>query len=117
MTVSHQLDVDERTKLIVDSEEQSIPNESGTDFVNLKGVFRGSNENVTEINDVYLGQLQVDDAGRLIFVPGSGHAKSVADPNNSQPEIVSEFDSSDWIDTACDGWVGVKVTATGGFEK
>ena len=113
MTVPHQLDVDKRDKLIVDPGEKSIS--GGTDFVNLKGIFQGSNENVTDINDVYLGQLQVDDADRLIFVPGSGHAKSVADPNNSQPEIVSDYDSVDWIDTACDGWVKVKV-AVGNFN-
>ncbi|KAM6493633.1 hypothetical protein JOM56_009994 [Amanita muscaria] len=106
--VQPDLDLDKREKLIVDPKQQPISQDS-TDFVNLKGTFQGSNKQVTDINDVYLGQLQVDQAGRLIFVPGTGNAKSVADPNNFQPEIVSEFDSADWIDTACDGWVRVEV--------
>lgn len=106
--VQPDLDLDKREKLIVDPKQQPI-SQDGTDFVNLKGTFQGSNKQVTDINDVYLGQLQVDQAGRLIFVPGTGDAKCVTDPNNFQPEIVSEFDSADWIDTACDGWVNVEV--------
>ncbi|KIL59196.1 hypothetical protein M378DRAFT_1016847 [Amanita muscaria Koide BX008] len=109
--VYHQVHWDDldKSELNVDPKQQPI-SQASTDFVNLKGIFQGSNKQVTpDINDVYLGQLQVDQAGRLIFVPGTGNAKCVADPNNFQPEIVSEFDSADWIDTACDGWVKVEV--------
>ncbi|KXN92835.1 L-lysine 6-oxidase [Leucoagaricus sp. SymC.cos] len=107
--VQANLELDKRTNLIVDPKEKKFPPESGSsNFVNLQGEFWGSRAVKT---DVYLGQLQADNAGRLIFVPGTGHAKSVLDPNNTQPEIISEFDSTDWIDTACDGWVKVEVTA------
>ena len=37
---------------------------------------------------------------------------SVTDANDPLPETLSEFDNADWVDTACDGWVKVKVTVS-----
>ncbi|KAJ3568662.1 hypothetical protein NP233_g5564 [Leucocoprinus birnbaumii] len=62
--------------------------------------------------------IQVDDdgadkVGRLIFIPGDGHSENVKDPNHAQPEILSKYDGSDWIDNSCDGWVKVEVQVPG----
>jgi len=59
--------------------------------------------------DIELAQLQIDDAGRLVFVPGKGGARSVESPGRPHPQMTSEFDNADWIDEICDGSVSVVV--------
>jgi len=59
--------------------------------------------------NVDLAQLQIDDAGRLIFIPGKGDGRSIASPSKPHPPVISEFDSADWIDEICDGLVNVEV--------
>jgi hypothetical protein len=59
--------------------------------------------------EIELAQLQIDNAGRLVFVPGKGEARSVANSSKPYPPITSEFDSIDWIDEICDGSVSVEV--------
>jgi len=72
-------------------------------FVPLNnGTFQGSR--------VELAQLQRDTRGRLVFVPGKGEARSIANPAKPQPPITSAMDSSNWIDEICDGQVRVVVT-------
>ncbi|KAJ3568660.1 hypothetical protein NP233_g5566 [Leucocoprinus birnbaumii] len=117
--VQPDIDLDDRTKLIIEAGGK-ISSTSDVDFVNLGGTFQAEGP---EPRDVYLGQLQVDDGeqedektGRLIFVPGTGHAECVTDPLHSQPEIVSEFDSNNWFDSACDGLVKVEVQGPGGLR-
>jgi len=63
--------------------------------------------------DVELAQLQIDDAGRLVFIPGKGDGHSVASPGKPHPPVISEFDSADWIDEICDRLVNVKVKKDG----
>src|ERR1700678_989413 len=98
---------DLRNLLIVDPGEQPIS--SPTTHVNLEGSFTGSKSTPTTVS---LGQLQVDNAGRLVFIGGAGYSQSVAEGGKPQPEIISEFDSVDWVDDVCDGWVGVEVSYT-----
>ena len=62
---------------------------------------------------IELAQLQIDDVGRLVFIPGKGGARSVASPSKPHPEMTSEFDNADWIDEICDGSVSVIVKKDG----
>ena len=103
-----QVPLDDRSKVIVDCEEQSIVLNKGPQTVNLSGKFYGSKSSYIQ---VYLGQLQVDDVGRMVFLGGRGYSHCVADAGKPQPEVISEFDSTDWVDDTCDGWVTVNVTA------
>ena len=77
--------------------------------VPLNGKFQGSAVNPIDVN---LGELRTDNNGRLVFLGGSGHAYSVQNDYllGNQPSIISEFDSVDWYDTVCDGWVSVSVS-------
>jgi hypothetical protein len=97
---------DDRTNLIVDAGVQEIT--LGFQPVKLTGQFYGSQEQATE---VCLGEIRTDELGRLIFIGGAGYSRCVANPKKPhfQPDVISEFDSIDWIDDTCDGWVDVKV--------
>jgi len=98
--------------LQVDGERKIISNGRGSDRpappVNLTGDFYGSQTNLTK---VHLGQLRTDDKGRLIFIGGAGYSRCVRKHGTPhfQPDITSEFDSIDWVDDTCDGWVHVVV--------
>jgi hypothetical protein len=101
-----QIDLEKRSKLIV-AATKNFP--SGSDkFVLLEGTFQGSRSDNDSVK-IELAQLQIDDAGRLVFVPGKGGARSIASPGKPHPEMTSEFDNADWIDEICDGSVSVKV--------
>jgi hypothetical protein len=111
-------DFDDRTWLIVDPGEKSIESNPGENpCVQLDGHFygsRGKPDSPAEAKDrtVNLGELRTDAEGRLIFVAGAGHSRCVSVPNNYnfQPDIISDFDSIDWVDDICDGWVTVTAT-------
>ena len=107
--IPHQVNLDERSKLIVKAKGQ-IPTASAPEFVLLQGEFQGSQSTAVKIE---LAQLQIDDAGRLVFVPGKGEARSVANPSKPQPPVISDFNSADWIDDICDGSVSVTVKKDG----
>lgn len=77
--------------------------------VHLTGKFYGSQSNATEI---YLGEAKTDEGGRLVVLAGRGYSRSVADANQPYPLIMNDFDSPDWIDDTCDGWVDVEVIHT-----
>ncbi|KAI0027075.1 hypothetical protein K488DRAFT_81233 [Vararia minispora EC-137] len=103
--------LEKRTRLIIDPGEKSIFRDKSADEsqpVQLDGRFKGSRDTDVLVN---LGQLLTDEQGRLVFLGGSGHSDSVRlRANTSQkPEIISEFDSVDWYDDVCDGWVDVTV--------
>ena len=102
-----QVPLDERSKLIVDPEIKEIKSGS-LESVELSGVFYGSKPDPTP---VYLGELLVDSAGRLVYLGGRGYSQSIAEAGKPQPEVISEFDSVDWVDDASDGWVSVTVEA------
>jgi hypothetical protein len=106
--------------LIVDSGIQKIPKTQPKTQrktqpqtpVKLKGSFQGSQ---LTAQDVHLGEIRTDEQGRLIFIGGAGYSRSVAkqDTPHFQPDIISEFDSIDWVDDTCDGWVNVEVGIAG----
>ena len=82
------------------------------------GKFQGSRKTSAEAVDVDLGDAKTDDAGRLIFVGGSGWAECVTENTGykpdaeypQQPDIMSEFDNVDWIDSSCDGRISVSFS-------
>ncbi|KAG0698475.1 hypothetical protein DFH29DRAFT_941178 [Suillus ampliporus] len=97
---------EKRSDLIVDSQVQKISDPLSS--VELKGSFKGSRPVAV---DVHLGEIRTDEQGHLIFIGGAGYSRSVAnhDKPHFQPDIISEFDSIDWVDDTCDGWVDVEV--------
>ena len=103
-----QLPPDERTRLIVDSQVQTI---SGTNAspVELAGEFYGSKDTPTA---VYLGEARTDEEGRLVVLGGRGLSFSIAQEGIKYPLILTDFDSPDWIDDTGDGWVSVTATHT-----
>ncbi len=65
--------------------------------------------------EVYLGELQTDDAGRLLFRPGHGVSGSpgntpIYDPDNNPNPFIN---ADGWYDDACDGPVTAEVTIEG----
>ncbi|KAF9504784.1 hypothetical protein BS47DRAFT_1401028 [Hydnum rufescens UP504] len=112
--VDPNLELGQRSKLIVDPGEKTIVLGQGPQNVDLIGDFYGSKSSPTK---VYLGELQVDEAGRLVYLGGQGYSQCVADTGKPQPELVSDFDSTDWVDDTSDGWVSVKVTKANSFSK
>ncbi|EED80245.1 predicted protein [Postia placenta Mad-698-R] len=101
--------------LIVDPGQLSITvgptSEMKNSWVPIVGAFYGSQATPTSVS---LGQISTDDKGRLIFVAGAGYSRCVSDPKQPhfQPDIISEFDSIDWVDDVCDGWIDVAITYT-----
>jgi hypothetical protein len=100
--------------LIVDSQVQKVSYPGSP--VKLKGSFQGSRSSAGESVDVHLGEIRVDDQGCLIFIGGAGYSRSVgkADTPHFQPDIISGFNSIDWVDDTCDGWIDaeVKISST-----
>ena len=84
----------------------------------MTGKFQGSRDSPAKAVDVDLGDAKTDDAGRLIFVGGSGWSQCITEspgfkPDAEypvQPEVISEFDGVDWFDSACDGKISVQIS-------
>ncbi|PVF96132.1 hypothetical protein CPB86DRAFT_522864 [Serendipita vermifera] len=105
-----------RKRLIIDPGKKTIhrgPNDPPEKHVKIIGEFRGSKDEPTP---VYLGELRTDVEGRLVFLGGNGRSRSLNlddhlgdDIPKDQPDVISEFDSVDWCDDVCDGWVDVSV--------
>ncbi|GJE98564.1 LodA-like domain-containing protein [Phanerochaete sordida] len=96
-----------RRHLIVDPGARTFG--PGSPPMELSGTFDGSDS--SRKVRVVLGELRSDLLGRLVFLGGSGRARSVRVEASAlqQPAIISELDSIDWIDDICDGWVSVHV--------
>jgi hypothetical protein len=105
-----QLDPEKRDRLIITPGPQKVKKGVQPEVVKLVGKFHGTNPKPV---DVYLGELRTDEAGRLVFVPGNGLSRSVVDPNDPYPLIMTDFDSSDWVDDTCDGTITAMVSKTG----
>ncbi|KDQ52189.1 hypothetical protein JAAARDRAFT_703348 [Jaapia argillacea MUCL 33604] len=107
-----------RDRLIVDPGVKTIIADPRRDVlqivptVKLTGDFYGSRDTPTEVN---LGELRTDERGCLVFIAGAGYSRCISNPDQPhyQPDIVSEFDSIDWVDDVCDGWVDATVTFSG----
>uniref|UniRef100_A0A8H8CET3 Iminophenyl-pyruvate dimer synthase domain-containing protein n=1 Tax=Psilocybe cubensis TaxID=181762 RepID=A0A8H8CET3_PSICU len=107
-SVQAKLPPDQRDKLIVDSGIQSVSG-CNAKSVPLAGKFYGSK---TEPTDVYLGEARTDEQGRLVVLAGRGLSKSIAKEDDPYPYIMTDFDSPDWIDDTCDGWITATITST-----
>ncbi|HVK67999.1 MAG TPA: LodA/GoxA family CTQ-dependent oxidase, partial [Polyangium sp.] len=65
-------------------------------------------------NDVYLGEICTDTAGRLVFLPGRGVAASPENKPIYDPKDEDTFINADgWYDDICDGPVTAEVTIDG----
>ena len=100
-----QLPPEKRDRLIVTSGVQKVKGANARP-VPLSGRFFGSKSQPT---DVYLGDVRTDNEGRLVFLAGRGFSRSIADKDSPFPLIMTDFDSPDWIDDTCDGWIQVEV--------
>ena len=74
--------------------------------VPLAGDFYGSKDHPTNI---YLGDARTDEEGRLIVLAGHGKSRSIEKEDDPYPYLMTDFDSSDWIDDTSDGWISVTV--------
>jgi hypothetical protein len=104
LTSFPQLEPDQRTELIVDSGVQKLSGVSASPVL-LQGRFKR--------HEVYLGEAHTDAVGRLVVLAGRGLSRSIADPENPYPLILTDFDSPDWIDDTSDGWIDVKAEIGG----
>ena len=85
------------------------------------GSFQGSRKSPLDAVDVDMGDANTDDCGRLIFVGGSGWSECVTEDTGynpdkeypNQPDITSEFDNVDWVDSTCDGRISVSFSKSG----
>ncbi|KDQ58316.1 hypothetical protein JAAARDRAFT_46828 [Jaapia argillacea MUCL 33604] len=108
--------LDDRDRLIVDPGVQTIIADPRLGQlhppVKLTGDFFGSRDTATKVS---LGEIRTDERGRLVFIGGAGYSRCISHPDKPhyQPDIVSEFDSIDWVDNVCDGWVDATVTFSG----
>ncbi|SBS32797.1 L-lysine 6-oxidase [Marinomonas spartinae] len=97
-----------REELIIAPEPINISGDcqSGAEYCFDKGKFKGEN--------VYLGELQTDDKGRLLFLGGHGISQS---PSGLPPYDASNGDSfnnaTDWFDDMSDGPVNANVCING----
>ncbi|WP_444944165.1 LodA/GoxA family CTQ-dependent oxidase [Microbulbifer sp. ZKSA006] len=97
-----------RSSLIIDPGERKITgtSQSGTAYRFASGKFKEQ--------FVYLGELQTDDQGRLLFLGGHGVSAS---PSGAPPYIPAEPDSfnnaADWYDDMSDGPVNASVAING----
>lgn len=96
----------DRDKLIIDGKEKSISgsNTQGPDY-HFRGKFRETG--------VYLGELQTDADGHLLFVGGKGKSKSPSNAPIMPPGPNGFINADDWYDDTSDGPVTAKVTIEG----
>ncbi|MEM7184649.1 MAG: LodA/GoxA family CTQ-dependent oxidase [Spirochaetota bacterium] len=100
--------LEDRSTLVIDPGARSIAGKatSGTAYRFDSGSFKGEK--------VYLGELQTDEEGRLLFL--GGHGKSVS-LSGQPPFIASDPDSfnnaPDWYDDISDGPVHAEVSISG----
>ena len=100
-----QLPPEKRDKLIITGGVETLSGANAHPVV-LAGQFYGSKPEPTE---VYLGEARTDDKGHLVVLAGHGLSRSIADKDKPFPLIMTDFDSPDWIDDTCDGWISVEV--------
>ena len=83
---------------------------AGASATDLVGKFKGS---APAPVDVYLGTLDTDPSGRLLFIPGHGNSRCILDPADPHPLLLTDFDNPNWVDDTCDGTVKVTVKPLG----
>jgi len=99
-----------RKGLVIDGGERSISGKctSGVDYAFNDGKFVGWDENI------YLGELQTDEQGRLIVLGGHGVSKSPSGQPPVDPAKPNTFNNAiDWFDDIADGPVDATVSIDG----
>ena len=110
--------VADRSKLAITPGERSITgaNKTGADAVKFdNGVFEiVRRESTTTVTDIYLGELQTDDAGRLLVLSGHGISRSPLDKPPFDPDDAGSFNNAnDWYDDIADGPVHAQLSIAG----
>jgi L-Lysine epsilon oxidase N-terminal/L-lysine epsilon oxidase C-terminal domain len=83
------------------------PSRSGDEYVFGNGTFKA-------VSDIYLGDLQTDEQGRLIVLGGRGISKSPAGAPPFDPANPDTFNNADdWYDDVSDGPVTAKMSLGG----
>ncbi len=96
---------EDRRSLSIDAKVQTIRGKSQP-TVKCEGQFK----NVT----VQLAELQTDESGRLIVIPGHGVSQSPSDNKVFDTDIEDPFaNADDWYDDICDGPVDAIVSIAG----
>lgn len=100
--------VDDRTQLVIDPGARTI---SGRSTRNNKGSSRFSFDSGKFFDKpVYLGELQTDDAGRLLVLGGRG----TSEPRSSEFNYIRQYANNDnWHDDVSDGPVTATVKIDG----
>lgn len=97
----------DRQTLVIDGGRISIQGKGrrGSEYA-FQGEFLGTK--------VYLGELQTDKAGRLLFLPGHGVSGSPGNTPIYDPDKPHAFINADgWYDDVCDGPVTAEVSIEG----
>lgn len=75
--------------------------------VYLDGEFKGSTEVTHRIR---LGEARTDDEAHLVVLAGYGDSRCLLKAEDPYPLIMDDFNSPDWVDDTCDGWITVSAT-------
>lgn len=62
---------------------------------------------------LYIGEARTDAQGRLVVLPGPGHAYSWPGPGGQQRELVDFYDNPGWYDDIADGSVDATIRIGG----
>ncbi|WCN13679.1 hypothetical protein GV054_12035 [Marinomonas mediterranea] len=104
----------DREQLVIAPAPVTISGQStkGNDY-QFNGTFNSDVKNATDVN-VYLGELQTDEQGRLLFLGGHGLSDSPSGKPPYDPENGDSFNNAaDWYDDMSDGPVDASVIIDG----
>ncbi len=94
------IDVADRSTLLIDGGAQSVSGQSIEEWPTFKGKFQGE--------EVYLGEMRTDEAGRLIMLGGYGKSRNI------NGDIAITFANNEgWYDDTSDGPVTAEVHYNG----
>ncbi|MGB1242383.1 MAG: LodA/GoxA family CTQ-dependent oxidase [Chitinophagales bacterium] len=96
-----------RKKLVIDGGETYITGtDTSGDAYKMVGKF--------DETSVYIGELQTDEAGRLLVLPGMGKSGSPSNQPPYDPNVSHSFSNArDWYDDVADGPVRATVNVAG----
>jgi catalase len=94
------IDVKDRSTLLIDSEMQSVSGKNSTKGNTFEGKFQSK--------DVYLGEMRTDEKGRLILLGGHGKSENI-----NGDMAVTFANNEGWYDDTSDGPVTAEVEYEG----
>lgn len=94
------IDVKDRSKLLIDGGKEEISNPNVTKGMKFKGKFMGTS--------VYLGEMRTDEKGRLIMLGGRGKAENI-----NGERAITFANNEGWYDDMSDGPVTAEVEYEG----